>query len=155
MSIVSYKVHPNPPTCKLYLYLGMGNIWRVVCMDCSISLFFSLSFLYVLYRSILSIYLLLPLGRERQDNMKQPRLDTSSNQTPILSSNHPLPTPHSTFYLYTPKSLSFFSTPFTGILPFFPFLSFPFLLPVFKSPTYIYTYIQVPSLESKKKIKIQ
>lgn len=178
ISTVSYKVHPNPPTCKLYLYLGMGNIWRVVCMDCSIFFFFSLSFLYVLYRSILSIYLLIPLERERQDNMKQSLRSLSSyfeNQTPVLILHFPyeflsllpyLPRPplHSTStppnpFLLPPlypsfpfflSSLSFISFPFLS----FPSLFLPFPLPFFNLLyIYIYIYQSLESLESDKSDK--
>lgn len=132
MSIVSYKVHPNPPTCKLHLYLGMGNIWRVICMDCSIFFFFSLSFLYVLYRSILSVYLLLPLERERQDNIKQSLRTSSSyffkNQTPILIS-HSSPYEPLSLLPYLPPHPQSLSSPLplhrysSSPLPFLSFLS--------------------------------
>lgn len=118
-------------------------------MDCSIFFSSFLCFLYVLDRSILSVYLLLPLERERQDNMKQPRLATSS-KIKLLSSSHtppmnpPLPSP----LPLHPQIPFFLPPPFIGILHFlpFPFLSYS---PSSNLPhIYIHTY---QSLESKKK----
>lgn len=149
MSIISYNVHPNPPTCKLHLYLDMGNIWRVICMDCSISLFFSFSFLYVLYRSILSIYLLIPLERERQDNMKQPRLATSSKiKLPSLSYTPPMNShPYYLIHLIpsTPPN-PFLLPPSYPSYPSFP--SFPTSL--LQSPTYIHKVHTIPRIQKKK-----
>lgn len=145
MSTVSYKVHPNPPTCKLHLYLGMGNIWHIIYMDYSISLFFfPFSFLYVLYK-INPIYLLIPLERERQDNMKQPRLDTSS-KIKLLSSSHtppPInPYPYYLIYLHIPNPF-LLPYPFIGILPLLSFPSFPTSL--LQSPIYI-TIPRIPRI---------
>lgn len=129
--------------------------------------FFSLSFLYVLYK-INPIYLLIPLERERQDNMKQSLRTSSSyfeNQTPVLILHFPyefpslLPYPprpplHSTSTPPNPFLLppSYPSFPFFLSSPSFisfPFLSFPF--PSFppsllQPPTYIHIYITIPRI---------